>query len=44
MLTLLIEGESGSQLTYQLDKQTVSVGASSGNDIVFSATPGSRPS
>ncbi|MCU0302995.1 MAG: FHA domain-containing protein [Thermoanaerobaculales bacterium] len=42
MLTLVIEGSSGSQLTYQLDKQAVSIGASSRNDIVLRA-PGVAP-
>jgi DNA-binding NtrC family response regulator len=42
MLTLVIEGSSGSQLTYQLEKQAVSVGASSRNDIVLRA-PGVAP-
>ncbi len=37
MVTLVIEGSGGSQLTYQLDKQSISVGASSRNDIVLRA-------
>jgi len=42
MVTLVIEGTGGSQLTYQLEKQAVSVGASSRNDIVLRA-PGVAP-
>lgn len=42
MVTLIIEGASGSQLTYQLDKHNVSVGASSHNDVVLRA-PGVAP-
>ena len=42
MVTLVIEGASGSQLTYQLEKQAVSVGASSRNDIVL-RDPGVAP-
>ena len=42
MVTLVIEGEGGSQLTYQLEKQSVSVGASSHNDIVL-RLPGVAP-
>lgn len=42
MITLVIEGESGSGLTYQLDRQSISVGASSRNDIVL-RTPGVAP-
>lgn len=42
MLTLVIEGTGGSQLTYQLDKQSVSVGASSRNDVVL-RVPGVAP-
>jgi len=42
MVTLVIEGTGGSQLTYQLEKQAVSVGASSRNDVVLRA-PGVAP-
>jgi len=42
MVTLVIEGSGGSQLTYQLEKQAISVGASSRNDIVLRA-PGVAP-
>lgn len=42
MVTLVIEGTGGSQLTYQLDKQPISVGASSRNDVVLRA-PGVAP-
>jgi DNA-binding NtrC family response regulator/pSer/pThr/pTyr-binding forkhead associated (FHA) protein len=42
MVTLVIEGNAGSQLTYQLDQQAVSVGASSHNDIVL-RLPGVAP-
>lgn len=42
MVTLVIEGKGGSQLTYQLEKQSVSVGASSHNDIVL-RLPGVAP-
>ncbi len=42
MVTLIIEGKGGSQLTYQLDKQSVSVGASSHNDVVL-RLPGVAP-
>lgn len=42
MVTLVIEGTGGSQLTYQLEKQAISVGASSRNDIVLRA-PGVGP-
>jgi DNA-binding NtrC family response regulator len=42
MVTLVIEGTGGSQLTYQLEKQAISVGASSRNDIVLRA-PGVAP-
>lgn len=42
MVTLVIEGDGGSQLTYQLEKQSVSVGASSHNDIVL-RLPGVAP-
>jgi len=42
MVTLVIEGKGGSQLTYQLEKQSVSVGASSHNDVVL-RLPGVAP-
>ncbi len=42
MVTLAIEGSTGSQLTYQLAKQVISIGASSSNDIVIRA-PGVAP-
>lgn len=42
MVTLVIEGTGGSQLTYQLEKQPISVGASSRNDVVLRA-PGVAP-
>jgi DNA-binding NtrC family response regulator len=42
MVTLIIEGNGGSQLTYQLDKPSVSVGASSHNDVVL-RLPGVAP-
>lgn len=42
MVTLAIEGSSGSELTYQLAKQVVSIGASSKNDIVI-RSPGVAP-
>jgi DNA-binding NtrC family response regulator/pSer/pThr/pTyr-binding forkhead associated (FHA) protein len=42
MVTLVIEGTGDSQLTYQLDKQSVSVGASSHNDVVL-RLPGVAP-
>ena len=42
MVTLIIENAGGSQLTYQLEKQAVSVGASSRNDIVL-RDPGVAP-
>jgi len=42
MVTLVIEGAGGSQLTYQLEKQAISIGASSRNDIVLRA-PGVAP-
>jgi DNA-binding NtrC family response regulator len=42
MVTLVIEGTGGSQLTYQLEKQAISVGASSRNDVVLRA-PGVAP-
>ncbi len=43
MVTLVIEGAGGSQLAYQLDKPSISVGASSHNDVVL-RTPGVAPS
>ncbi|MGD8438957.1 MAG: helix-turn-helix domain-containing protein [Holophagae bacterium] len=42
MVTLIIEGAGGSQLTYQLDKQSISIGASSSNDVVL-RDPGVAP-
>jgi pSer/pThr/pTyr-binding forkhead associated (FHA) protein len=42
VVTLVIEGTGGSQLTYQLEKQAVSIGASSRNDVVLRA-PGVAP-
>jgi len=42
MVTLIIEGTGGSQLTYQLEKQAISVGASSKNDVVL-RVPGVAP-
>mgnify|MGYP001545789426 FL=1 len=42
MVTLVIEGTGGSQLTYQLDKQSISIGASSRNDVVL-RVPGVAP-
>jgi len=42
MVTLVIEGTGGSQLTYQLEKQAISVGASSKNDVVL-RVPGVAP-
>jgi DNA-binding NtrC family response regulator len=42
MVTLVIEGKGGSQLTYQLEKQAISVGASSNNDVVL-RVPGVAP-
>ena len=42
MVTLVIEGKGGSQLTYQLEKQSVSLGASSNNDVVL-RLPGVAP-
>jgi len=42
MVTLVIEGAGGSQLAYQLDKPSISVGASSHNDVVL-RTPGVAP-
>lgn len=42
MVTLAIEGSGGSELTYQLSKPLISIGASSQNDIVIRA-PGVAP-
>ncbi len=42
MVTLAIEGSGGSELTYQLEKQVISIGASSQNDIVL-RSPGVAP-
>jgi DNA-binding NtrC family response regulator len=42
MVTLAIEGSGGSELTYQLVKQVISIGASSQNDIVL-RSPGVAP-
>ncbi len=42
MITLVIEGAGGSELTYQLDRQSISIGASSHNDIVL-RDPGVAP-
>ncbi len=42
MVTLAIEGSGGSELTYHLTKDTVSVGASSQNDVVL-RVPGVAP-
>jgi DNA-binding NtrC family response regulator len=42
MVTLAIEGNGGSELTYQLVKQVISVGASSQNDVVL-RSPGVAP-
>jgi DNA-binding NtrC family response regulator len=42
MMTLIIEGATGSRLTYQLDKPIVSIGAASRNDVVLRA-PGVAP-
>jgi len=41
-LTLLIETGTGAELAYQLEKQSVSIGASSRNDVVLRA-PGVAP-
>jgi len=43
MVTLAIEGSGGSELTYHLGKSSISVGASSQNDVVIRA-PGVAPS
>jgi len=42
MVTLAIEGSGGTELTYHLGKPTISVGASSQNDVVIRA-PGVAP-
>jgi DNA-binding NtrC family response regulator len=42
MVTLAIEGSGGSELTYQLAKQMIAIGASSRNDVVLRA-PGVAP-
>jgi DNA-binding NtrC family response regulator len=42
MVTLAIEGNGGSELTYELVKQVISVGASSQNDVVI-RSPGVAP-
>ena len=42
MVTLAIEGDGGSELTYHLSKQMISVGAGSQNDVVLRA-PGVAP-
>jgi DNA-binding NtrC family response regulator len=42
MVTLAIEGDGGSELTYHLSKQAISVGAGSQNDVVLRA-PGVAP-
>ncbi len=42
MVTLAVESSSGSELTYQLAKDSISVGASSRNDVVIRA-PGVAP-
>ena len=42
MVTLAIEGNGGSELTYQLVKQVISIGASSQNDVVL-RSPGVAP-
>jgi DNA-binding NtrC family response regulator len=42
MVTLVIEGSGGSQLTYQLDKPSISIGASNHNDVVL-RDPGVAP-
>ncbi|MCP4902847.1 MAG: FHA domain-containing protein [bacterium] len=41
-LTLAIEGNGGSELTYELSKSSVSIGASSQNDVVI-RSPGVAP-
>jgi DNA-binding NtrC family response regulator/pSer/pThr/pTyr-binding forkhead associated (FHA) protein len=42
MVTLAIEGSGGSELTYQLTKKVISIGASSQNDVVI-RSPGVAP-
>jgi len=42
MVTLAIEGSGGSELTYQLSKGVISIGASSQNDVVL-RSPGVAP-
>jgi len=42
MVTLAIEGSGGSELTYELVKQVISIGASSENDVVL-RSPGVAP-
>ncbi len=42
MVTLAIEGSGGTELTYQLVKQVISIGASSQNDVVL-RSPGVAP-
>ncbi len=42
MITLVVEGSGGSELTYRLTKSVVSIGASSTNDVVIRA-PGVAP-
>jgi len=42
MVTLAVESREGSELTYQLTKDSISVGASSANDVVIRA-PGVAP-
>lgn len=42
MVTLAIEGSGGSELTYELVKQVISIGASSQNDVVL-RSPGVAP-
>lgn len=42
MVTLAVESRGGSELTYQLTKDTITIGASSNNDIVIRA-PGVAP-
>ena len=42
MVTLIIEGGGGSEVTYEVDKEVFSIGASSGNDVIIRA-PGVGP-
>ncbi|HHQ47404.1 MAG TPA: FHA domain-containing protein, partial [Acidobacteria bacterium] len=42
MVTLAVESRGGSELTYQLRKDTITIGASSNNDVVIRA-PGVAP-